>query len=219
MSLATNHALPRSMFRPRIIIPVLAFVGLIGAGLAAAAPPTRDAGDAPVDREDDGADGGLGAGRWERICPRLQCSDEQAAKLSEIARKTRDDLEPMRAQMKVLRRQLASEWVKDAPDPKVLAGIHAKIDGTQDAMRARTRSSMMEVHDVLDGAQREKLREMIAKRGRIGGGRHGGHGGHGTGGKHDKHEPGVHGGGGPREGDQDSAPRKSAKGKQVRGRR
>jgi Spy/CpxP family protein refolding chaperone len=166
---------------PRVLVPTLALFALVGAGVAYAGPPAGKGGKGPD---------GSGADDGPRICQKLECTPDQASKLKAIKEKTRESIKPLRQQMKDLRKQYADEWVKDKPDAKKLAEIDAKIDDTQDAIHAKVRSSMMEIHDVLDGAQRQKMREMIAKRGGMWGGH--GKGGHGKGG----HGKGGHGKGG-----------------------
>jgi Spy/CpxP family protein refolding chaperone len=179
-------------FRPRVLFPALALFALMGAGAAHAGPPAGKGGKDPHGPGAEGDDHAAG------ICQRLECTDDQAAKLKAIKQSTRQTIKPLRAQIKDLRKLYADEWVKDKPDAKKLADLDAKIDGAQDAIHAKMRSSMMEIHDILDGAQREKMREMIAKRGGMWGGHgkhHGrGHDGEGKGGKGGKGGEGGKGG-------------------------
>ena len=115
------------------------------------------------------------AERMAGPCARLQCTDDQADELRELFAELRDDSKADREAISTLRKQLATEWAKDAPDEDAMARIEGQIRQHHEALAAMMHDTMMEVHAVLTPAQRQELAKTLEHGGfrRLFGPRHG----------------------------------------------
>lgn len=138
----------------------------------------------------------------ERLCAKLECSDEQATQISELFAKHRDarkgdegEREARKAARDEAQGKLAAAFRADDFDASVLGELHQKRD-PEAHLDAAVRF-MAELHGILTPEQREQLAAKIEKRGPMflhHGGKHRGHRGHHK--KHRGHEgEGPHAGG------------------------
>ncbi|MFV8748941.1 Spy/CpxP family protein refolding chaperone [Nannocystaceae bacterium ST9] len=111
------------------------------------------------------AEGKGGHGRLAKVCEHIECSEQQDRDIRQVFEQMRIDVKPDRDAIRELRDQIAAEWVKDQPDEAKLAKLADKLAKHERNIADRHHEAMMELHDLLDAAQREQVVAMMAERG------------------------------------------------------
>ena len=156
------------------IVTSLFSLGLVGGAFASEARA-----------EPPGAQGHHGKGKVERLCKRLECTDNQLTKIKAIGKKLREAGKADHQAMRNLKSKLADEIAKDKPNRATLGQIYNQMDRHHDALQKRGQAALLETHALLTSEQRVELAEIIEHRGPRG--IFGGHGKHGKKGKRGKH--------------------------------
>ena len=81
----------------------------------------------------------------------------------DIRHELRDATKAEREEIKDIRRQLADEYAKDAPDAERMEALHDAIEAKKAALADKRFEALMDMHDELDAKQREKVAERLAK--------------------------------------------------------
>ena len=133
---------------------VLALVGLsLGASLLLAPTPAQ-------------AKKRGGEAKLDKICAEISCSDTQRQDIAQVFEQMHIDIKPDRTAAKDLKKQLAREWVEDRPSEKVLAKLSTKIAAHERNIAERRLEAMLELHDLLDAQQRQKVAQHLMKGGK-----------------------------------------------------
>ena len=114
MSTRTNTTTARPLTR-RLLTSALLTAGLVlglGAGAAHAKKPGK-------------GKAGAGGNKIERMCQRLECSEQQKTQLQSILKGKREAHKANRAQLEQLQSQLAAEYRKARPNESAMQRINA----------------------------------------------------------------------------------------------
>jgi Spy/CpxP family protein refolding chaperone len=110
---------------------------------------------------------GKGKGkRIDKVCQKIECTDAQRKELRDVMREAHTDLESEREAMRELGAQLAEEYAKKNPNEKKMQQLYRKMDAHRANVRDRMHEAFMEIHPRLRPEQRQKLAELMARRGR-----------------------------------------------------
>jgi Spy/CpxP family protein refolding chaperone len=144
-----------SMFIPAIATTSLSALALAGAlAVGDASGPGRGEGVRTS-----------GTGQIERLCRQIQCTKEQRATLTEIAKDLRKDLKKQRETAKEARKALADEFRKAKPSQRSMKKQHERLAGHQRNVQSSVHEALMKAHAILTPEQREKVAKRIEKRG------------------------------------------------------
>jgi Spy/CpxP family protein refolding chaperone len=120
--------------------------------------------------------GHKGSKKLDRVCQKINCTEDQKKELKSVVKELRTDLKTDRQAVRGLHEKLAVEFEKATPDERAMKRLYATIDKHRANMRDRTHDAMMEIHGLLQPAQRSELRDVVARGGLFGRRGHGGHG-------------------------------------------
>lgn len=115
------------------------------------------------------ASAGEGHERLAKVCEHIQCSDQQERAIGQVFEQMRIDVKPDREAVRELRGQIAQEWQKDKPDEAKLTKLQDRVASHERNIADRHHEAMMELHDLLDAAQREQIVALLAKHHKKGG--------------------------------------------------
>lgn len=144
-----------SMFIPAIAttsLSVLALVGALASGDVVAPERSKDV-------------RASGTGQIARLCRQIECTKEQRASLTEIAKELRADIKKQRAAAREARKALADEFRKDKPSKRSMKKQHEALAGHHSEVQSSVNEALMKAHSVLTPEQREKVAKRIEKRG------------------------------------------------------
>ena len=152
MTITTSHSLLSPLRRKLTAgLLTLGILGGLGAGTAHAAkgPEGKRA----------------GKGKVERICKRLECSDDQREQIGAILKDSKGQNKAKGEQMQQLKAQLAAEYRKARPNEAEMRRIYAQMDALRAEKRDAKHKTAMRIHQVLTPDQREKVARAIEKKG------------------------------------------------------
>jgi Spy/CpxP family protein refolding chaperone len=98
------------------------------------------------------------------MCAKLECTDDQKEELRAIFAEMRQDAKGDREAIERLRAQMKTEFAKDKPDEAKLRKLQEQISTHHKALASRRLDAMLDVHDLLDSGQRQKLLDMMEHR-------------------------------------------------------
>jgi Spy/CpxP family protein refolding chaperone len=98
------------------------------------------------------------------LCERLECTDDQRARIDAIRAEHREDAADERAEAKRLRQALRAEQSKPSPDAEELARLRASLETMKTSLRQQREVSKAEISALLTPEQRERLDAMKAER-------------------------------------------------------
>ncbi|MCA9681260.1 MAG: hypothetical protein KC457_03625 [Myxococcales bacterium] len=101
------------------------------------------------------ADKGDGHRKLDRVCEQITCSEQQKQDIARIFEQMHVDLEVDREAIESLRKQLATEWVKDRPNQRTLDKLADDIAAHERNIADRRMAAMMEQHALLSAEQRK----------------------------------------------------------------
>ena len=103
-------------------------------------------------------------GKRAGLCDRIECTDEQRAKVDAIRDAHRQDAADERAEAKALREALKVERKKAEPNPEEIARLEAALDSVKAELRRDREASKAEIAALLTPEQRAELDAMKAER-------------------------------------------------------
>jgi hypothetical protein len=86
--------------------------------------------------------------------------------IRELRHDVRDQSKAQREEIKQLRAEFAAEYAKERPDSENLERLHAAIEAKRAEIDAMRFAALMQMHDLLDAEQRERMAERIAHEGK-----------------------------------------------------
>lgn len=137
----------KSTLSRRLLLPLGAMALTLGLSSTALAGPPEGRG-----------------GKLGKVCQKIECSDDQKTELKQIHKEMRTDAKSDREAIRELHKQMAAEWVKSAPNEKVLDRIQAKIAVHEANIADRRMDMMLELHAVLSPEQRKAFAKLMAER-------------------------------------------------------
>ena len=99
------------------------------------------------------------------LCAQLSCTDEQATKISARLQSLREEHRDVRKGQASLQTSLSRELAKDKPSKKELARIQKDIERAQTKLAEATIDALLDIHAVLEPAQRKTLATMVERNG------------------------------------------------------
>lgn len=112
--------------------------------------------------EAEGAQHGRHA-RHADLCERLECTDDQRARIDAIRAEHRESSADERAEAKRLRAALKAERTKTSPNAEELARLQTALDAVKAELHREREAKHAKISAVLTPAQRERLDAMKAK--------------------------------------------------------
>lgn len=103
--------------------------------------------------------------RGGSLCGPLSCTDEQREKVAKIMQRADARTKSDRTDMQALHTALGRELAKETPSTKELERIRKDLERRRAAQSKRTFAAMLEIHAVLEPEQRERLAQLIERRG------------------------------------------------------
>jgi Spy/CpxP family protein refolding chaperone len=110
-------------------------------------------------------------GKRAELCERLECTDDQRAKIDAIRTTHREATADERAEAKRLHQALKLERSKAEPNAEELARLEAALYTVKTSLKQQREASKAEISAVLTPEQRERFDAMKAKHGRDGKGK------------------------------------------------
>lgn len=134
-----------------LLLPAIGGLALLGLGGAALAKPV--------------ADGARGERGHRGLCATLECTDQQKEELRAVKQELRADSKADREAIKRLHETIATEFAKATPDEAAMRAAGKQIAVHKRELEERGFDAMMEIHALLNPAQRAELAELMKRRG------------------------------------------------------
>lgn len=113
----------------------------------------------------DGGMMGMMAGRHlERMLDRVDATDEQRAKIRDISRAARNDVEKLTDVLQPLRKSALDALAAPTVDRAAVEGVRTRLSGVTDEISKRMTAAMLDVAQVLTPEQRAKIAEEMSSR-------------------------------------------------------
>jgi len=108
---------------------------------------------------------GMMAGRHlDRMLERVDATDEQRAKIRDISRSARNDVEKLTDVLQPLRKSAVDALAAPTVDRATVEGIRTRLSGVTDEISKRVTTAMLDVAQVLTPEQRAKMAEDMKSR-------------------------------------------------------
>lgn len=108
---------------------------------------------------------GMMAGRHlDRMLDRVDATDEQRAKIRDISRAARNDVEKLTDVLQPLRKSAVDALAAPTVDRATVEGIRTRLSGVTDEISKRVTTAMLDVAQVLTPEQRAKIGEDMKSR-------------------------------------------------------
>lgn len=108
---------------------------------------------------------GMMAGRHlDRMLDRVDATDEQRAKIRDISRAARNDIEKLTDVLQPLRKSAVDALAAPTVDRAAVEGIRTRLSGVTDEISKRMTTAMLDVAQVLTPEQRAKIGQDMKSR-------------------------------------------------------
>lgn len=140
---------------------------LFGVSSTALAAPS----DASVEAPKKGKKGKKGKGKGKKgkhargLCGQLSCTEAQAEQVGARVQTLREHQRAGRTRQQALHTSLSRELAKDKPSKKELERIHKDLVRMQSKTAEANLGALLDIHAVLDPAQRQQLSRMVERDG------------------------------------------------------
>jgi Spy/CpxP family protein refolding chaperone len=175
-----NEVLPETPARRRFRLAPMLMLGALVAGGAAFFSVNHASADrgpgfehhgmsdrGPGGHGDNGPGGMMGmmAGRHlDRMLDRVDATDEQRAKIRDISRAARNDIEKLTDVIRPLRKSAMDQMAAPSIDRAAVEGIRSRLSAVTDEISKRITTAMLDVATVLTPEQRAKIAAEMSSR-------------------------------------------------------